>query len=57
MNETHAPTADTPTLSTFLAKPLRVGDPEVAGNLAVFPLFGPAPALEYLSFAQGRPPV
>ena len=43
MNDSNAPTADTPTLSTFLAKPLRVGDPDVAGNLAVFPLFGPAP--------------
>ena len=54
MNSSNAPTNESPTLSTFLAKPLRVGDPDVAGNLAVFPLFGPAPTLEYLSFAQGR---
>ena len=30
-----------PTLSDFLAAPLRVGDPDVHGPLAVFPLFGP----------------
>ena len=28
--------------------------PDVHGPLAVFPLFGPAPRLEYVSFAQGR---
>src|SRR3954466_9328288 len=35
------------------AEPLRVGAPDVHGALAVFPLFGPPPRLEYLSFAQG----
>ncbi len=28
--------------------------PDVHGLLAVFPLFGPAPRLEYVSFSQGR---
>jgi hypothetical protein len=39
------------TLSTLLS--LRVGDPDVAGPLAVFPLFGAAPRLEYVSYAEG----
>ncbi len=52
MNEMNAPTTDTPTLSTFLAKPLRVGEPDIAANLAVFPVFGPAPMLEYLSLFE-----
>jgi len=53
MNTTSS-THDAPALSTFLAEPLRVGEPDIAGNLAVFPLFGPDPGLDYLSFAQGR---
>jgi ARG/rhodanese/phosphatase superfamily protein len=31
---------------------LRVGAPDVAGPLAVFPVFGPAPTLEFRSFAE-----
>ncbi len=42
-----------PTLNTHLPDPPRVGEPDVAGPLAVYPLIGPVPALEYLSFAQG----
>ena len=30
----------------------RVGPPDVAGPLAVFPVFGPAPVLDYRSFAE-----
>jgi hypothetical protein len=41
-----------PTLSDFLAAPLGVGEPNVHGPLAVFPLFGPPPVLEYLAFAD-----
>ena len=33
---------------------LRLGDPDIVGTLAVFPVFGPEPRLEYVSFAQGR---
>ena len=33
----------------------RVGPPDVAGPLAVFPLFGPPPRLAYRSFAQAAP--
>jgi hypothetical protein len=54
MNRQKPDRTNTPTLSTFLAEPLRVDDPDIAGNLAVFPLFGPPPRLEYLSFSQGR---
>ena len=43
-----------PTLHDHLAEPLRIGEPDVHGPLAVFPLFGPAARLEYVSFAQGR---
>ena len=41
------------TLSNYLPAALRVGEPDVHGPLAVFPLFGPAPQLEYIAFAQG----
>src|SRR3954469_8683629 len=41
-----------PALQDHLAEPLSVGDPDVHGPLAVFPLFGPPPRLEYLPFAQ-----
>ncbi|MSO42574.1 MAG: hypothetical protein EXQ70_11935 [Solirubrobacterales bacterium] len=47
-------TETAPALSNFLSEPLRVGDPDVAGPLAVYPLFGPAPRQGYLSFAQAR---
>ena len=30
-----------PTLTAYLAEPLEVGAPDIAGPLAVFPLFGP----------------
>jgi hypothetical protein len=42
-----------PTLDDFLAAPLLVGEPDVHGPLAVFPLFGPPPVLEYVAFADG----
>jgi hypothetical protein len=41
-----------PTLDAFLAEPLRVGEPDTHGPLAVFPLFGPPPRLEYVAFAD-----
>lgn len=43
-----------PAVNDHLAEPLRLGDPDVHGPLAVFPIFGPAPGAEYVSFAQGR---
>ena len=30
-----------------------MGEPDVTPGLAVFPLFGPQPRLDYLSFAEG----
>src|SRR2546425_10749468 len=48
---THASTTQ---ISSFISEPLRVEKPDVAGPLAVYPLFGPDPELEYRSFAQGR---
>jgi hypothetical protein len=42
-----------PTLNDFLASPLRVGEADVHGPLAVFPLFGPPPVAEYVAFADG----
>src|SRR4051794_22379507 len=42
-----------PTLSDFLSAPLRVGEPDVHGPLAVFPLFGPPAVAEYVAFADG----
>jgi hypothetical protein len=43
-----------PTIEKFLAEPLRVGEPDVAGPLAVFPLFGPEPREDYASFAEAH---
>jgi hypothetical protein len=43
----------TPRLNDHLAEPLRVGEPDIHGPLAVFPIFASAPVLEYVSFAQG----
>ncbi len=48
----HASTANT--ISNYLAEPLTVGEPDLAGPLAVFPLFGPGPRLDFVSFAAGR---
>lgn len=42
------------TIHEFLGQPLRVGEPDVSGPLAVFPVFGPEPRQEYIAFAQGR---
>lgn len=42
------------TLGDHLAGPLRLGEPDVTGPLAVFPLFGPDPRTAYRSFAQAR---
>lgn len=44
----------TPRLHDHLAAPLRLGEPDVHGPLAVFPIFGPAPQLDYVSFGQGH---
>ena len=39
-------------MTKILESTLSVGAPDVAGALAVFPVFGPEPRLEYLSFAE-----
>lgn len=49
-----AQTEPTRSINKFLAEPLRIGDPDVTGALAVFPVFGPQPRQVYASFAQGR---
>ncbi len=41
-------------LHELFGEPLRVGGPDVAGPLVVFPVFGAAPRQDYLGFAQGR---
>jgi hypothetical protein len=46
--------ATAPRLSTYLTEFPTVAGPDVSGALAIFPLIGPAPTLEYLSFAQAR---
>jgi hypothetical protein len=46
-------TVTVPNLQQYLEAPLSIGDPDIAGPLTAFPLFGPAPKLEYLAFAQG----
>ena len=42
-----------PSAADFLAAPLSVGEPDVYGALAVFPVFGAPPRLEYVAFAEG----
>ena len=42
-----------PTLASFLDELPDVASPDVSGPLAVYPLIGPMPVLEYQSFAQG----
>jgi hypothetical protein len=43
-----------PRLSTYLTDFPMVAAPDVCGALAIFPLIGPVPMLEYVSFAQAR---
>lgn len=43
-----------PSLSTHLSEPITVGDPNVSGPLAVYPLFGPTPTLVYAAFASAH---
>ena len=48
----HTPNAEsTPSLSTHLSEPIEVGEPDVSGPLAVYPLFGPTSNLDYVAFA------
>jgi hypothetical protein len=42
-----------PSLNAYLDAPIVVGEPDVAGPLAVFPLFGAPATFEYQSLAQG----
>lgn len=42
------------TIHDFFPEPLSVGEPDVAGALAVFPLFGPEAHAEYVSFPRGH---
>src|SRR5262245_20333926 len=41
-----------PTVESFLSEPLRVGEPQSAENLTVFPVFGPEPRCHYHGYAQ-----
>lgn len=50
MSETERPYA---AIEDFLSEPPRIGEPDVAGPLAVFPIFGPDPQRQYVAFAQG----
>jgi hypothetical protein len=55
MTTTQAPQSPSPTpINSYLAKPLELGEPDVSGPLAVFPVFGPEPRLEYVALAEAR---
>lgn len=41
------------TIDELLQQPLEVGEPDVLDSLAVFPVFGPSPRLDYASFSEG----
>ena len=45
---------NTQPLRKYVSEPLRVGDPDVSGPLAVFPLFDGAVESKFLSFLRGR---
>ncbi|MGH2978861.1 MAG: ARPP-1 family domain-containing protein [Solirubrobacterales bacterium] len=45
---------NTQPLMKYVGEPLRAGNPDVSGPLAVFPLFGRAVELKFLSFVRGR---
>ena len=46
-------TAARQSIANLIAGTLTIGEPSVAGPLVVFPLFGPEPRLEYVSYAEG----
>jgi hypothetical protein len=48
----HAITPTRPAVGRYLPDGLKIGEPDLAGTLAVFPLFGVRPRLDYLAFAQ-----
>jgi len=45
---------DSRTIADHLSAPIEVGDPDTAGTLTVYPLFGPAVALDYLAYAAAH---
>ncbi len=51
--ETH-PTQPAESIGDFLREPLRLGEPDLAGPLTVFPVLAPEPNLRYLAFGQAR---
>lgn len=51
---TQAPFSATGALRDLLTGEIRLGEPDTAGALTVFPVFGAEPRFEYASFADGR---
>lgn len=41
-------------IGATLPDPLEVGEPDAAGPLAVYPIFGPGPAVDYISFSAAH---
>src|SRR3712207_601380 len=41
-------------LEALIAEPFRIGEPDVAGALVVFPIFGAEPRQAYRPFAEAR---
>ena len=42
------------TIERYQREPLTVGEPDVSGSIAVYPVFGPEPAKEYASTSRAR---
>ncbi len=42
------------TINTYLGHPLTVGQPDVSGPMAVYPVFGGAPVLDYTSMSRAH---
>lgn len=42
------------TIDDYLASPLTLGEPDISGPIAVYPVFGPPPLTEYVSMAGSQ---
>lgn len=55
MSQHHPNTEAQPqSLDAALATPLEVGEPDVSGPLAVYPIYAPEPSLDYVSFTRAH---
>ena len=44
------------TVENYLSQPLVLGEPDISGPMAVYPVFGAPPSLGYISMARAHGP-